>query len=447
MSRDQKQDESFLTGRDQLIEYFRSGAKPAEERGIGTEHEKFAWDARTGRLIDFDQIESILKQLAEKFGWEPGYDRDRVVALERNDEAITLEPGGQFELSGGVKKTIFETELELLTHFRELTDVVGEDVIFTCWGLNPFDDLDEVGWVPKSRYGIMREYLPTRGDLSHWMMKLTCTIQANMDFTSEEDAAEILKLGFFASPYVHALFANSPLDHGQPNGFQSYRGHVWTRMDPDRCGVPDFVFKETFGFEDYMEWVLDVPMFFIRRDGQYINMSGHSFRDFMAHGYQGHRATMGDFELHLSTAFPEVRLKRYIEVRCGDGGPLTHMLALPAFWKGLIYDETARAKALALVVGPDKDTLDALYAAGSKDGIHARVGDVVFVDMCRELVKIAAEGLEAIAERDGHASEASFLSPLETIVERKESEADRLCNAYEAHPARLALIRAFDLTR
>ncbi|MEZ4459717.1 MAG: glutamate-cysteine ligase family protein [bacterium] len=447
MSRDQKQDDSFLTGREQLLAYFQSGAKPRDARGIGTEHEKFVWDAKTGRLIGFDRIEWILNNVADRFGWERGYDGDRVVALERGDEAISLEPGGQFELSGGIKRTIHETEEELDRHFDELAAVVGDDVIFTCWGMNPYDELDDIEWVPKSRYAIMREYLPTKGDRAHWMMKLTCTIQANMDFTSEADAVSILRLGYLASPFVHALFANSPIDRGEVNGYQSMRGHIWTRMDNDRSGVPPFVLNDSWGFEDYLEWVLDVPMFFIRRDGKYINMAGHSFRAFMLEGYQGHRATMGDFELHLSTAFPEVRLKRYIEVRCGDGGPRSHMLALPALWKGLLYDDQAREEALALVALDDIAELRSLYEVASKDGIHGRTQRVVFIDVARKLVEIARAGLDRIADQHGHESEAPYLSVLETILDRKESEADRFLMAFEAHPARLAVIRAFDLMR
>jgi glutamate--cysteine ligase len=447
MSRDQKLDETYLTGREQLLAYFVGGNKTEAELGIGTEHEKFAWDAHTGKLLEFDRIEEIMNQMADRFGWERGFDGDRTVALERNDEAISLEPGAQFELSGGVKKTIFETEEELDRHFDELSQVVKDDVIFTCWGLNPFDDIDAVGWVPKSRYKIMRDYLPTRGDRAHWMMKLTCTIQANMDFTSEADAVSIMKFGFLASPYVHALFANSPLDHGQPSGFQSYRGHIWTRMDPDRSGVPDFALNEDWGFSDYLEYVLDVPMFFIRRDDGYINMAGHSFRAFMDEGYEGHRATMGDFELHLSTAFPEMRMKRYIEVRCGDGGPRSHMLAFPALWKGLVYDAEARAAAMELVRMTDIDELRNLYAIAAKEGIHARTPRGSFLEITRELVAIAKKGLDDIAAREGHPSEATFLAPLETILDRQESEADRLLQAFEAHPARFALLSAFDLMR
>lgn len=447
MSRDQKQDESFLTDRAQLLAYFASGIKPAESRGIGTEHEKFVWDAKTGRLVDFDMIESILNKVADRFGWERGFDGGRVVALERGDEAITLEPAGQFELSGGIKRTIYETEEELNRHFAELAEVVGDEVVFTCWGINPYDDVADIDWVPKSRYAIMRKYLPTRGDLAHWMMALTCTIQANVDFTSEADAVSLMRLGYMASPFVHALFANSPIDHGRPNGFQSMRGHVWTRMDNDRSGIPPFVLNDGWGFQDYLEWVLDVPMFFIRRDNQYIDMAGHSFRAFMADGFQGYRATVGDFELHLSTAFPEVRLKKYIEVRCGDGGPRSHMLALPALWKGLFYDEQARAQATELVAIDDMEALQQLYYSASKDGIHARYGEMRFADICLKLVDFARDGLERIAQQHGHASEAPFLSPLYTMLERNESEADRLLEAFEAHPARVALMRAYDLMR
>jgi len=426
MSRDQKQDESLLEDREQLIEYFRDGMKSPESRRVGTEHEKLLFHTETGQLLNFDEIEELLGRLADRFGYERAYDEGRLVALERNDEAITLEPGGQFELSGGLKKTIHETEAELLQHFAELKEAGGPGLGMTCLGLNPYDDIQDIGWVPKSRYKIMRDYLPTRGDLSHWMMKLTCTIQANVDFVSEQDAADLMRTAYLISPIAHALFANSSVDHGKPNGFQSFRGHIWTRMDPDRTGVPPFVLEHDWGFGDYLDYVLDVPLFFIRRDGRYVNLAGQSFRTLMEDGIDGHRATMGDFELHLSTAFPEVRMKRYVEVRSGDGGPVEHMTALPAFWKGLLYDAQARSQAYERLA-MTRDELLVLMDVASRQGIHGQIpgGDSI-LEMARDLIAFSGQGLNRLAQSEGYESEISYLKPLERILETRESAADLL---------------------
>lgn len=446
MSRDQKQDQTRLQDREQMLEYFRSGFKTMDERGVGTEHEKFVFRKSDHQLISFEEIEALFGRLADRFGWEPALDRGRVIALERNDEAITLEPGGQLELSGGIKKTIFETRDELLRHFDELAEV-GPEYDFTCWGMNPFDTIEDIDFIPKSRYDIMKKYLPTRGDRAHWMMKLTCTIQANLDFTSEEDATTMIRGAYLASPFISALFANSPLHDGEPTGRQGYRAHIWTRVDPDRSGIPDFMLNGNWTFEQYLDYVLDVPMFFIRREQGYIDMSGHSFRDFWHNGYGEHEAHMGDFELHLSTAFPEVRMKKYVEVRCADGGPTTHMLALPALWKGLIYNEKARKETCDLLCHYSAEEIREMFERASRDGIHATaVDDRPYVEVLNELVDVARRALDAIAERDGHASEAVFLSPLETILESQTSAADQLLADWKAlEHDRAALIEAHQL--
>jgi glutamate--cysteine ligase len=445
MSRDQKQDVSLLQDREQLLDYFRAGIKSADRLTIGTEHEKFLWHRANGRLFNFDEIEGLLHKLGDRFGYEKAWDGDRLVALERNDEAITLEPSGQFELSGGLKKTIFETEVELERHFEELNAVGGPEMGMALLGINPYDDISDLGWVPKSRYKIMREYLPTRGDLAHWMMKLTCTIQANMDFTSEEDASDLVRTGYVVSPFVHALFANSSVHHGKPSGYQSYRGHIWTRTDPDRSGVPDFVLRDDWGFGEYLDYVLDVPMFFIRRDHGYVNLAGRSFREFMEKGLDGYQATMGDFELHLSTAFPEVRMKRYVEVRSGDGGSLSHMLALPALWKGVLYDAEARRESWERLSWLDHGNLLSLNLEASKNGIHgvAPNGESI-MDICRDLVRISSEGLARLAKRDGHDSEAIFLQPLQTILETRKSAADCVAEDVE-RLSRIELLSKYSL--
>lgn len=446
MSRDQKQDESPIESRDQLLAYFHAGVKKPADRRVGTEHEKFMVHPSTGALYDFEAIESLLFRLREAYGYEPGFDDGRLVALERGDEAITLEPGGQFELSGGLKKTIFETEEELKRHFRELKDVGGDDLEMVCLGLNPYDDVADLGWVPKSRYKIMREYLPTRAELPHWMMKLTCTIQANLDFTSEADAVDMMRTSYLVSPLVNALFANSPVDHGKPNGYQSYRAHIWTKTDPDRTGVPDFVLSDNWGFEDYLEFVLDAPLFFIRRDERYVNLAGQSFRTLMNEGIDGYRATMGDFELHLSTVFPEVRLKRYIEVRSGDGGPITHMTALPALWKGILYDAEARRGVYERLQYLGRDALIALMEEASRTGIHGVMpnGEPIS-DVLRDVLRLARQGLERISAAEGHPSEAVYLDVLDQIIETQNSQADRLLQKLKSGASRVEVLRSLAL--
>lgn len=448
MSRDQDQDAAPIEDLDQLIDYFRAGSKPDAKRGVGTEHEKFLFrqDATPVGFSEDGGIEDIFGQLQERFDWEPQYDRGHVVALVRGSEAITLEPGGQFELSGAVTKTIFETRDEFDRHLGELAQTLRDDYRSVMFGMNPWDSPETREWVPKARYGVMRRYLAGQGDMSHWMMKTTCTIQANLDYRSEEDAVEIIRMAALASPIVNALFANSPLTEGKPNGYQSMRGHIWTRTDNDRAGVPDFFYRDDWGFAEWLDWVLDVPMFFIRRPDGYIDKSGDSFREFMKTGYEGTPATMGDFELHLSTVFPEVRMKSFIEVRSADGGPRDHVFALSALWKGVTYDDAARRDVLAMFDGTTPDEHLPFYAIAAKDGIHGEWNGRSVLSMAGDLVAIASDGLDRIAERDGHPSEAEFLSPLRDIVETATSAADQLLadfDRYDGNPG--PILRARDL--
>lgn len=429
MSRDQLYDEAPLEDVEQLVEYFRGGVKTAEDRGIGTEHEKFLFRGPECARVQFDGpggIEEILGRMAEQFGYEPQLDQGRLVALVRGGEAVTLEPGGQFELSGRVTRTIFETRDEFDRHIAELREVCGPDYAAVSFGLTPFDSLEDVEWVPKSRYGVMSRYLATRGDLAHWMMKATCTIQANLDYTSEEDAVDIINTAVLVAPLVNALFANSSVREGQPTGMQSFRAHVWTRTDPDRTGVPEFMFRNDWGFREWAEWVVNVPMFFVRRENRYVDLAGRSFRDLMEGRIDGLQATMGDFELHLSTVFPEVRMKRFIEVRSADGGPREHVFALPALYKGIIYDLDARRAARELVAGVGPTVYAELAREAAMNGIHGTFGDTPIADLCGALVDIASQGLSRLADAAAHPDETEFLEPLRHILTSRESAADRL---------------------
>ena len=433
MSRDMAQSATLIHDRAQLVTHFRRGEKPAHERGFGTEHEKLVMRRDGGGLLSFEEpggFADLFAELADR-GWEPSFDQHKIAALTRDGAALTLEPGGQFELSGAITNTVFETASELDDHFAQVRDIAGDRLLFVCWGMNPFDEPADIPWMPKSRYQIMRDYLPTRADLPHWMMKMTCTVQANFDYTSERDAVEMIRVGLGVSPIVSALFANSPIKHGEPTEFQSYRCHIWTRTDPDRTGFPDFMLRSDWSYEDYLEYVLDVPMFFIRRDGHYVDLSGQSFRKFIDQGLGEYRATMGDFELHLSTIFPELRMKQYIEVRGADAGRRDYLLALPAVWKGIFYDDQARAEADALIEASDAEAHRRFLDQATREALSAQTEHGPMKQLAQELLAISRAGLDRIAEREGHESESPFLDVLDRSAERGETQADVLRRDYE----------------
>lgn len=437
MSRDLDQDVTLLEERAQLVEYFRTGEKDPSNRRLGTEHEKFVFKKTDRRLLTYEEpggFGDLFAQLEREHGWEASWDEGHIVALVKDGGALTLEPGGQFELSGKITNTVFETRDELDAHIQEIKAIAGERLSFVPWGMNPFDKLEDAPWMPKSRYGIMKRYLPTRGDLAHWMMKMTCTVQGNYDYVSEADAVEIIRTSLMISPTVSALFANSPLRFGAPNDFHSFRCHIWTRTDPDRTGFPDFMFGDDWGYGDYADYVLDIPMFFIRRGDNYIDCAGLKFKDFMRQGFEGHKATMGDFELHLSTIFPEVRMKRYIEVRGADAGSREMILALPALWKGILYSDTATrvaARAIVSDTSPNPEQLRGCFASVHAEGLHAQTPCGPFHDLATELVKLSRRGLDMIAARDGHPSESPFLDPLDTILERRLGGSDLMLADFE----------------
>jgi glutamate--cysteine ligase len=386
-------------------------------------------------MLSFDEpggFGDLFHELAKTYRWEPAYDEGHVVALEQDGAAITLEPGGQFELSGAIFKTVFETRDEFDAHIAQVKSLVGNDLSLVVWGMNPFYGPDEIPWMPKSRYKVMRKYLPTRAELPLWMMKTTCTIQANFDYTSEEDCVDLMRTSLLVQPLVSALFANSPLKQGAPIPFQSYRGYIWTQTDPDRTGAPEFMYRDDWGYADYLDYILDVPMFFIRREQGYIDLAGHSFRDFLNKGVQGHAASMGDFELHLSTAFPEVRLKRYVEMRGADGGPRESVLALPAIWKGLLYHGPTRNAAAQIFAGIDPKAHRQIFLDAYRDGIHAQTSHGPLLPLCETLVDLATQGLNALAIEDGHGDESIFLDPLRTILSEKRSWADQLAADHQA---------------
>lgn len=438
MSRDLPQSQDTLESKDQLVAYFAEGIKPPQARRVGTEHEKFLLWRDTLQRAPYEGdrgIGRMFELLAERFGYTLGYDGDHPVAAERDNdegfpEAITIEPGGQFELSGAPVRFMDQTEAELDLHMSEVCSICQElDLVPVGMGVDPLHSLEQVPWMPKSRYRIMRDYMTRVGNLGHWMMKMTCTAQANFDYTSEEDAVDILRTGLWVSPIISAMFARSPIWKGQPSGFMSVRNHIWTDTDAQRCGFPLFMIQGDFGFADYVEYTLDVPMYLIRRGKQYIDMAGHSFRDFMENGHQGHQATMGDYELHLSTIFPEVRMKRYIEVRGADVGPRSHILALPALWKGILYDGQSRRQARELVGDLTLEQRAALFDSAVrwslKGPVPGRDGQTLG-DLARALIRVASEGLtrlESLETPLARNHEARYLQPLLEDLDREEGSA------------------------
>src|SRR5690606_16169634 len=310
--------------------------KPRERWRIGTEHEKFVFRRRDLRRADYESgIRPLLEGLT-RFGWTPVLENGNPIALCQGEASISLEPGGQLELSGAPLETIHQTCAEVGQHLKQVREVTEElGLGMLGMGFDPKWRRDDVPWMPKGRYRIMREYMPKRGKLGLDMMLRTCTVQVNLDFSDEADMVRKFRASLALQPIATALFAASPFVEGKPTSFQSWRSHVWTDTDPDRCGMLPFVFEEGFGFERYVDWMLDVPMYFVYRDGRYIDASGQSFRDFMEGrlpALPGERPQMGDWTDHLTTAFPEVRLKRYLEMRGADGGPWDRLCALPAFW-------------------------------------------------------------------------------------------------------------------
>ncbi|MBL6946500.1 MAG: glutamate--cysteine ligase, partial [Rhodospirillales bacterium] len=339
-----------------LVEYLAQGCKSPKDWRIGTEHEKFAYRLDDLRPLEYEGergVRTILEGLT-RFGWQPVYEEGNIIALKLDDGcSVTLEPAGQIELSGAMLENIHQTCHEVNQHLKQVKEVAGElNIGLMGLGYNPKWPVAEMPWMPKGRYDIMRRYMPTKGSLGLDMMQATCTVQVNLDFDSEATMIKMFRTSLALQPVATALWANSPFKEGKSSGFLSYRSHIWTDTDPDRCGTLPFVFEEGFGFERYVDYLLDVPMYFVYRDGKYLDAAGHSFRDFMAGKLAilpGEYPTIGDWEDHITVAFPEVRLKRFLEMRGADGGPWNRLCALPAFWVGLLYDSNALDAAWDLV--------------------------------------------------------------------------------------------------
>lgn len=426
-----------ITDERQLVAYFEDACKPPSRWRLGTEHEKFVFDRDTLRPLPFDGEQSISTFLTKltRFGWQPMTEDGRTVALELGQCHITLEPGGQLELAGAPLHTVHETCDEIHTHLRQVKEVAAEmNAGLIGLGFQPKWSREACPWMPKPRYDIMRAYMPKVGTLGLDMMLRTSTVQVNLDYGSEADMVRKFRVGLALQPIATALFANSPFTHGKPNGFVSYRSHIWTDTDPDRCGMLDWVFEEDMGFERYKEFALDVPMYFVYRDGRYIDASGQSFRDFLAGklpALPGERPTLNDWDDHLTTIFPEVRLKRFMEMRGADGGPWRRLCALPALWAGLCYDSVALDQAWHLIADYTREERNHLRDQAPVHGLKTPFRGGTLRDIAREVVVIARDGLRRRAQFDGEDhNEAMFIDQLAEIVETGITPAEQLLGLY-----------------
>ena len=418
-----------ITSRDPLLGYFTAGMKPRAEWKIGTEYEKVAVERKTGRAVRYfgpRGIEALLREIADRFGWTPRREGRHTIALEKGKASITLEPGGQVELSGEPWEDIHKAQAELTEHVSEIVTIAEElGIAFLGLGIQPVSSLDDIEWVPKQRYGIMAPYMEKVGSLGQRMMKQTATVQTNLDFSDERDAMEKMRVGMGLAPILTAMFANSPICDGRLNGYMSYRQHVWTDTDRNRCGLLPFVFSRDAGFEDYLDWALGVPMYFIRRGGTLIDLTGMPFREFLKRGAAGHHATLGDWQLHLTTLFPEVRLKTYIEIRSVDSQPPERMLALPALMKGILYDSDCRLGAWDLVKAWSWSERLEIYDASHREALDARARGIRLLDLASELCAIARVGLARQDVRNARGEdETIYLAAVERQLELGKSPAN-----------------------
>jgi glutamate--cysteine ligase len=422
----------LINSRADLVAHIATGAKPRKEWRIGTEHEKFVYSLKDYKPLTYQGMPGIraLLEGMQRFGWQPILEGENIIGLTQNGAALSLEPGGQFELSGAPLATVQETCAEVETHRHQVREVCAE-IGAGCLGVGfaPTWTLAEVPVMPKGRYGIMKNYMPKVGGYGLEMMFRTCTVQANFDFGSEADMVKKFRVGLALQPVATALFANSPFREGRANGFLSYRSHIWTDVDNARAGMLPFVFEDGFGFEGYVDYALDVPMYFVYRDGRYIDVAGKSFRDFLARRIPevAHiEPTMSDWADHLTTIFPEVRLKRYLEVRGADGGTWRRICGLPALWTGIFYDPVSLDAAWDLVKDWTAEEREAMRDAVPKLAFKTPFRNTTVLSLAREMLTIATAGLERRVAEHGGRSEVGFLEPLQTLVDRGYTRAEEL---------------------
>ena len=423
---------------DQLAEPMAAGEKPRAAWRIGTEHEKFVYDKTDLHAPSYDEpggIRDLLMALTE-FGWEPIVEGGNVIAMKGSDGTVSLEPAGQLELSGAPLESLHETCAETGRHLAQVKtigDRIGKG--FLGLGMWPDKTREELPIMPKGRYDIMLRHMPRVGSMGLDMMLRTCTIQVNLDYSSEADMVQKFRTSLALQPLATALFANSPFTEGKPNGYLSYRSHIWSDTDPARTGMLPFVFEQGFGYQRYVDYMLDVPMYFVFRDGKYIDAAGQSFRDFLKGelpALPGELPRMSDWQDHLSTAFPEVRLKSFLEMRGADGGPWNRICALPALWVGLLYDQTALDAAWDVVKDWDMEGREVLRSSVPKLGLDAPLpGGGTLRDIAGEVLDIARSGLAARGKLNaGGDNETGYLEPLAEIVSSGKVPAQRLLERF-----------------
>jgi glutamate--cysteine ligase len=399
--------------------YFDQGSKPREEWGVGIEYERLGVLADSGRAIPYHgsrSLSAILTRLVSHDRWRPVYAGSHIIALDGKGCRLTMEPGGQLELSGGVHRRLVELSNEVARYvglLHEHSEPLG--ITWLGMGLHPFSTLDDIPWVPKPRYAIMSAHLARTGQQAHRMMKQTAGVQINLDYSDERDALQKLRASMGLTSLVTALFASSPILEGRTTDRMSTRSWIWQHTDPARCGLLPFVFKEDASFSDYLEYALDVPTMFILRNGAYLDLGGLPFRRFIAEGFQGHRATLGDFQLHLTTLFPEVRLKQHLEIRGGDSGDPALAVAQVALWKGILYDAASLREAWGLVSDLDWEARQAFHLEAGRLGTGAPLQGRTALEAGADLLQIAREGLRAQGEP------IELLEPLAELVLKRRS--------------------------
>jgi glutamate--cysteine ligase len=425
--------EKLVETEEDLLFPFHESVKPEEMHRIGAEAEKFGVDATTGAALPYEgerSVVTVLEALRDRHGWKPDREGpdEPLIALTRNRASITLEPGAQLELSGAPLENIHQICMEMCGHLAELRDISAElNLTWLGIGFHPFATQDELPWVPKPRYPIMRRYLPTRGKYGLDMMRRTATVQANYDYASEEKAMRALRVSLRLSPLTTAMFANSPFYEGKLFGGKSYRARVWLDVDPSRQGLVRGVLERGRSFSDYVSWALDAPMFLIKRKGEVFENTGQTFREFMKHGSRGHRATRGDWELHINSMFPEVRLKRTLEVRGADSLPANLLCAVPALWTGILYDARALDEADAFSESFTHDELTALRPHIAEQGLGATFRGKPLAEHAERLLDIASGGLGRRARLNKNGKdERVHLERITALVSRGKCPADAL---------------------
>jgi glutamate--cysteine ligase len=435
MARDQT-DMTPIESRDELVAWFEAGAKPKSQFRIGTEHEKFVFRTEDLRPVPYDgrsSIRALLEGMQHLLGWQPIIEQDNVIGLfdVPGGGAISLEPGGQFELSGAAVETVHQTCSELMAHLAQVKEIARPlGIGFLGLGMTPSWSRAEIPSMPKGRYRIMTAYMPKVGGHGLDMMYRTCTVQTNLDYSSEADMVKKLRVALALQPVATALFANSPFTEGRPNGFLSFRSEIWRDTDPDRTGMLPWAFEAGMGFERYVDYALGVPMYFVKRGERYIDVAGQSFRDLMQGrlpALPNERATMSDWANHLSTIFPEVRLKHYLEMRGADGGPWRRLTALPAYWVGILYDDAALDDAWILIKNWSAEERQKLRDDVPKLGFAAVISQQSVLELARATISLAKMGLARRRRLDSAGQDESrYLQPIEEYVARGITPAEEL---------------------